>query len=82
MSPAVTGAVAVSAALAAVAARAVREGCAGETLAAVLAAEQLGHAQDPAARGPRRAVRARRSAEKFTVHLDPEERLPTCGEFC
>jgi hypothetical protein len=44
----VTGAVAVSAAAAA--ASAVRQGCVGETLAAVLAAEQLGHAQDPAVR--------------------------------
>ncbi|WP_437792053.1 hypothetical protein [Sorangium sp. So ce693] len=30
----------------------------------------------------RRAIRARRSAEKFTAHLDPEEHLPRCGEFC
>ncbi|MGK3965247.1 ferritin-like domain-containing protein [Sorangium sp. So ce118] len=44
------GAVAVSEDLAAVAASAAREGCVGETLAAVLAAEQLGQARDPAVR--------------------------------
>ncbi|WP_437522286.1 ferritin-like domain-containing protein [Sorangium sp. So ce726] len=52
------GAVAVSADLAAVAASAVREGCVAETLAAVLAAEQLGHAQDPAVRAALTAIAA------------------------
>jgi hypothetical protein len=44
------GAVEVSGDLAAVAASAVREGCVGETLAAVQAAEQLAAATDPAVR--------------------------------
>jgi hypothetical protein len=43
-------AVAVSADLADIAARAAREGCVGETVAAVLAAEQLERAEDPAVR--------------------------------
>ncbi len=44
------GRVEVSADLPAIAARAVREGCIGETLAAVQAAEQLARAEDPAVR--------------------------------
>jgi hypothetical protein len=44
------GRVEVDANLATVAARAAREGCIGETLAAILAAEQLLHAEDPAVR--------------------------------
>ena len=44
------GAVAVQSDLAAMAAAAVREGCVGETLAALQAAEQLEHATDPAVR--------------------------------
>jgi hypothetical protein len=44
------GRVEVSADLAAIAARAVREGCVGETLASIQAAEQLALAQDPAVR--------------------------------
>jgi len=45
------GRVEVSSHLADIAARAVKEGCVGETLASVLAAEQLGQATDPAVRG-------------------------------
>jgi hypothetical protein len=44
------GRVEVDASLATVAARAAREGCIGETLAAIQAAEQLAHATDPAVR--------------------------------
>ena len=44
------GAVEVETDLARIAARAVREGCVGETLAATLAAEQLAHATDPTVR--------------------------------
>jgi hypothetical protein len=44
------GRVEVDASLAGVAARAAREGCIGETLAAFQAAEQLAHAEDPAVR--------------------------------
>jgi hypothetical protein len=44
------GRVEVDANLATVAARAAREGCIGETLAAIQAAEQLAHAEDPAVR--------------------------------
>jgi hypothetical protein len=44
------GRVEVAAHLADIAARAVREGCIGETLAAILAAEQLARATDPAVR--------------------------------
>ncbi|WP_437544100.1 ferritin-like domain-containing protein [Sorangium sp. So ce367] len=45
------GLVEVSSDLPEMAARAVREGCVGETLAAVLASEQLAHASDAAVRG-------------------------------
>ncbi|WP_437625482.1 hypothetical protein [Sorangium sp. So ce1151] len=48
--------------LAAVAASAAREGCVGETLAAVLAAEQLGQARDPAVRAVYR-IRVMRRVE-------------------
>ncbi|WP_437290850.1 ferritin-like domain-containing protein [Sorangium sp. So ce406] len=44
------GRVEVEADLASIAARAAREGCIGETLAAVIAAEELGAAEDPAVR--------------------------------
>jgi hypothetical protein len=44
------GRVEVDSSLASVAARAAREGCIGETLAAVQAAEQLARAEDPAVR--------------------------------
>jgi hypothetical protein len=46
----VAGAVSVATTLAAVAASAVEEGCVGETVAAIVAAEQLARATDPAVR--------------------------------
>ncbi|AUX42130.1 hypothetical protein SOCE26_035570 [Sorangium cellulosum] len=45
------GRVEVEADLASIAARAAKEGCIGETIAAVIAAEELGAAEDPAVRG-------------------------------